>query len=93
MHFFDAWRLAPSQAQRIVASDRRSEEESPLEQVVKEEEVASWATTSAPSGRQDVPTDPQGYELNRSTTRRCIDRLRYPLERYVRGNGQANDRA
>ena len=72
MHFFDAWRLAPSQAQRIVASERRSEE-SPLEQVVKEEDVSAWATTSAPSGRQDIPTDPQGYELNRSTTRALID--------------------
>ena len=72
MHFFDAWRLVPSQAQRIVASEKRSEE-SPLEQVVKEEEVSAWATASAPTRIADVPTDPQGYELSRSTTRALID--------------------
>ena len=62
----------PSQAQRIVASEKRSEE-SPLEQVVKEEEASAWATASAPTGMTDNPTDPQGYELNRSTTRALID--------------------
>ena len=60
MHFFDAWRLVPSQAQRIVALDKRSEE-SPLENVVKEEEVTAWATASAPRRTADVPADPHVY--------------------------------
>ena len=72
MHFFDAWRLVPSQAQRIVASDKRSEE-SPLEQVVKEEEVSTWTAASAPAKMTDSSIDPQGYELSRSTTRALID--------------------
>ena len=71
MHFFDAWRLVPSQAQRIVATETRSDEP-PLENVIKDEEPSAWATASAPRRTADVPSDPQVYELSRATTRALI---------------------
>ena len=71
MYFFDAWRLAPCQAQRIVATDKRSEE-SPLENVIKEEEAPAWATSSASRKSTEVFSDPNVYELSRATSRALI---------------------
>ena len=68
MYFFDAWRIAPCQAQRLVATEARSEE-SPLEQVTGEEEASTWAKTPVSKKTAEVSPDQSVYELSRATTR------------------------
>ena len=68
MYFFDAWRITPCQAQRIVASDTRSEE-SPLEQVASEEESLAGVRPSMQKKAAEVAPDQHVYELSRATTR------------------------
>ena len=68
MYFFDAWRITPCQAQRLVATEARSEE-SPLEQVTSEEEASTWVKPSVPKKTAEASPDQNVYELSRATTR------------------------
>ena len=63
MYFFDAWRITPCQAQRIVASDTRSDE-SPLEQAASEEESSAWVRPTMPKKTAEVAPDQHVYELS-----------------------------
>ena len=68
MYFFDAWRITPCQAQRLVATDTRSEESS-LEQVTNEEDTSAWVKPSMPKKAAEAAPDQNVYELSRATTR------------------------
>ena len=56
MYFFDAWRITPCQAQRLVATEKRSEE-SPLEQVTNEEDTSAWVKPPMPKKAAEAAPD------------------------------------